>query len=116
MQSYIHAIERQKRLRTYGVLFADWLMQTHTFRQWMILSRYSKPLASNDTMDESNPVEDLTELAWLRMPFGLSAINFPVWGAQTLVCTLLAARTYVCDGCKCLGKRNMTLLIDSNHS
>ena len=84
-ESYLPTIKRQERLGTSGVKFSNKLMQTQNFWRWPILSHYPKPLASVSAMDESHPVEELTELSRLRMQFSLSSRNFSIWGPQTLV-------------------------------
>ena len=83
-ESYLPAIEKHKRHGTPGVRFANPSMQTQIFPQWPILSRSCKPLASDGVTGESPPAASRIELDRWRMPSGLSARNFPVWGPRIL--------------------------------
>ena len=82
--SYLPVIERPRRPGTSGVRFAPLSTQTQTFRQWPTQSFYSKPSDFDGETGELPPAASLTELAQWRMPFALSARNFPVWGPLTL--------------------------------
>ena len=83
-ESYLHAIVKPKQHGTSGVRFAPLSMQTPMIRKWPILSYSSKPLAFAGEMAASRPAASPTELARWRMPFALSARNFPAWGPKTL--------------------------------
>ena len=82
---YLPAIEKHKRHGTPGVRFVNPSMRTQTFPRWPTLSHSSKPSAYAGEMVASHPAASPTELDQWRMPFGLSARNFPVWGPRTLV-------------------------------
>ena len=84
-ESYLPEIEKQRRHGTPGVRFVNPLMRTQTFPRWPTLSYSSRPLALDGEMAGSHPAASRIELAQWRMPSGLSARNFPVWGPQTLV-------------------------------
>jgi len=81
-ESYLHETVEPKQHGTSGVRFAPPSMQTPMFRKWPILSHSYKPSDSVGEMAESRPAATRTELAQWRMPFGLSARNFPAWGPR----------------------------------
>jgi len=81
-ESYLHEIVEPKQRGTSGVRFAPQSMQTPIFRKWPILSHSSKHSDFDGEMAESRPAATRTELAQWRMPFGLSARNFPAWGPK----------------------------------
>ena len=82
--SYLPVTEKPRKHGTPGVRFANRSTLTQTCRQWPTQSFFSKPLDSAGEMVASHPAANLTELAQWRMPFALSARNFPVWGPQIL--------------------------------
>ena len=83
--SYLPVTEKLKKHGTPGVRFASLSTQTQIFPKWPILSPSYKPLVSAGEMAESRPAASRIELDQWRMPSGLSARSFPVWGPRTLV-------------------------------
>ena len=80
-ESYLPGIERLKIPGTYGVCFSLQSMQTQTFKKWLTLFLYSRPLGYDVATDAFLPGggRGITVLVQWRTTLGLSAITFQQW-------------------------------------